>query len=191
MIMRFQKWRVLTAVWSWRNFPSATTTSAHSLVSHIAMHWSIKIHHSHYCRCTSLHFHSPGLSKLHCLKKLSLDENQLSSLDALVLDQLPNLSFLFVENNSISSLHGIQRVCSLVELYIGNNNISMSQDIYCLKVSRRGITMCFGFLFFCLRWYAFFLSGIDKPHYSGPLWESFIGETGKLSNLHGVPPTIP
>lgn len=102
----------------------------------------------------SLHSHSSGLSKLHCLNKLSLDGNQLSSLDALVLDQLPNLSFLSVENNCISSLHGIQRVRSLVELYIGNNHISMSQDIYYLKVSWREITIGFRFLFFCLSSYA-------------------------------------
>lgn len=49
------------------------------------------------------------------------------------LDKLPNLSFLSVENNCITSLHGIQRVRSLLELYIGNNHISTSQDIYFLK----------------------------------------------------------
>uniref|UniRef100_A0A3Q3WLU9 Uncharacterized protein n=1 Tax=Mola mola TaxID=94237 RepID=A0A3Q3WLU9_MOLML len=59
--------------------------------------------------------------------------NQLSSLDASFLDQLQNLSFLSVENNCISSLHGIKRVRSLRELYIGNNQISTSQDIYYLK----------------------------------------------------------
>ncbi|XP_059209989.1 leucine-rich repeat-containing protein 9 isoform X3 [Centropristis striata] len=74
-----------------------------------------------------------GLSKLHCLNKLSIDGNQLSSLDASVLDQLPNLSFLSVENNCISSLHGIHRARSLLELYIGNNHISTSRDIYYLK----------------------------------------------------------
>uniref|UniRef100_A0A3B4XI37 Leucine rich repeat containing 9 n=1 Tax=Seriola lalandi dorsalis TaxID=1841481 RepID=A0A3B4XI37_SERLL len=74
-----------------------------------------------------------SLSKLHCLNKLSVDGNQLSSLDASVLDQLPNLSFLSVENNRISSLHGIQRVRSVLELYIGNNEISTSRDIYYLK----------------------------------------------------------
>lgn len=80
---------------------------------------------------------SSGLSKLNCLRKLSLDGNQLSSLDASFLDQLQNLSFLSVENNCISSLHGIKRVRSLRELYIGNNQISTSQDIYYLKVKRK------------------------------------------------------
>uniref|UniRef100_A0A3Q3WLV3 Uncharacterized protein n=1 Tax=Mola mola TaxID=94237 RepID=A0A3Q3WLV3_MOLML len=70
-------------------------------------------------------------------EKLSLDGNQLSSLDASFLDQLQNLSFLSVENNCISSLHGIKRVRSLRELYIGNNQISTSQDIYYLKVKRK------------------------------------------------------
>lgn len=94
---------------------------------------------------------SPGLPKLHCLNKLSVDGNQLSSLDASVLDQLPNLSFLSVEKNCISSLHGIQRVRSLLEFYIGNNHISTSQDIYYLKVSGREIIV--GFRFCCLSLY--------------------------------------
>ena len=87
--------------------------------------------------CLSLLSFSSGLSKLHCLKKLSVDGNQLSTLDASVLDQLPNLSFLSVENNRISSLHGIHRARSLLELYIGNNHISTSRDIYYLKASGR------------------------------------------------------
>lgn len=77
----------------------------------------------------------PGLSKLHCLKKLSVDGNQLSSLDTSVLDQLPNLDFLSAENNCITSLHGIQRARSLLELYIGGNNIYTTKDIYYLKVN--------------------------------------------------------
>lgn len=129
------------------------------MVSHIVnltmtLYRSIKIHHSRYCDCISLLSVSSGLSKLHCLNKLSLDGNQLSSLDASVLDQLPNLSFLSVENNCISSLHGIQRARSLLELYIGNNHISMSQDIYYLKVSGKEITIGFRFLFCCLSSYA-------------------------------------
>lgn len=82
---------------------------------------------------------SAGLSKLHCLNKLSLDGNQLTALDASVLRHLSKLSFLSVENNSISSLHGIQRARSLLELYIGNNRISCSRDIYCMKVNGRGL----------------------------------------------------
>ncbi|XP_062296863.1 leucine-rich repeat-containing protein 9 [Scomber scombrus] len=74
-----------------------------------------------------------GLSNLHCLNKLSLDGNHLSSLDTSVLDQLPNLFFLSVENNCITSLYGIHRVRSLLELYVGNNQICISRDIYYLK----------------------------------------------------------
>uniref|UniRef100_A0A3P8UK33 Leucine rich repeat containing 9 n=1 Tax=Cynoglossus semilaevis TaxID=244447 RepID=A0A3P8UK33_CYNSE len=74
-----------------------------------------------------------GLSKLTNLHKLSMDGNQLSGLDASVLDSLPNLSFLSVDKNQINSLHGIQRVRSLLELYIGNNQISASRDIFYLK----------------------------------------------------------
>lgn len=139
---------------------------------------------------------SSGLSKLHCLNKLSVNWNQLSSLDASVLDQLPNLTFLSMENNCISSLHGIQRVRSLLELYIGSNQISTSRDIYYLKASRREIrTIGFRFPhhFPCVLSELIcssFFTGIDKPHYSGSLWESFSGETGKLSNLCGVPPTL-
>lgn len=44
-----------------------------------------------------------------------------------------------VENNCISSLHGIQRARSLLELCIGNNQISTSRDIYYLKASGREI----------------------------------------------------
>ncbi|XP_049595742.1 leucine-rich repeat-containing protein 9 isoform X1 [Syngnathus scovelli] len=75
-----------------------------------------------------------GLSHLQNLSKLSMDGNQLSHLDAIVLDQLHNLTFLSLENNVITSLHGIDRCSALLELYAGNNDISLSRDIYYLKV---------------------------------------------------------
>lgn len=75
-----------------------------------------------------------GLTKLSSLSRLSLDGNQLSFLEASVLEQLPSLTFLSVDKNHISSLHGIQRVRSLLELYIGNNHISTTRDIFYLKV---------------------------------------------------------
>ncbi|XP_061650866.1 leucine-rich repeat-containing protein 9 isoform X3 [Phyllopteryx taeniolatus] len=75
-----------------------------------------------------------GLSNLQSLNKLSMDGNQLSSLDASVLDQLHNLIFLSVENNLITSLDGIHKCHALMELYAGNNHISVSRDIYYLKV---------------------------------------------------------
>lgn len=96
-----------------------------------------KLHHSlKSSECMSAPVVSSGLSKLQRLKKLSLNGNQLTSLDSSVLDQLPQLCFLSVEDNSIASLHGIRRARSLLEFYICNNCISMSKDIYCLKVTR-------------------------------------------------------
>ncbi|XP_068615227.1 leucine-rich repeat-containing protein 9-like [Brachionichthys hirsutus] len=74
-----------------------------------------------------------SLPKLHRLTKLSVDGNQLSSLDVSVLDQLPNLSFLSVEKNYISCLCGTKRASALLELYVGDNNISLSQDVRILK----------------------------------------------------------
>uniref|UniRef100_A0A8B9JS32 Leucine-rich repeat-containing protein 9-like n=1 Tax=Astyanax mexicanus TaxID=7994 RepID=A0A8B9JS32_ASTMX len=68
------------------------------------------------------------------LTRLSVNSNQLQCLDGSVLDHLPNLHFLSAERNLIPSLHGVQRSRSLFELYVGNNNISTSRDIYHLKV---------------------------------------------------------
>ncbi|KAL0969049.1 hypothetical protein UPYG_G00222010 [Umbra pygmaea] len=75
-----------------------------------------------------------GISKLPQLTKLSMNGNKLSCLDGTVLDRLPNLHFLSVENNRIGSLCGIQRARSLLELYIGNNLIRTTRDIYYMKV---------------------------------------------------------
>ncbi len=75
-----------------------------------------------------------GLCAMHRLTRLSINSNHLQCLDGDVLDQLPNLHFLSVENNIISSLHGVQRSRSLIELCVGNNDISTTRDIYHLKV---------------------------------------------------------
>lgn len=137
-------------------------------------------------RTEYLHSVSAGLSKLQCLNKLSLNGNHLSSLDYSVLDQMPQLCFLSVENNCVTSLHGIQRARSLQELYVSNNHISMSKDIYCLKVRKSCCTRSFVFYFF------FFmlpvLAGTGWPHHSGPFGES-CGESRKLSDLRVVSPT--
>lgn len=53
-----------------------------------------------------------------------------------MLKQLSDLVFLSVENNSITTLDGIQNVQSLLELYVGNNWISSSRDVHFLKVRR-------------------------------------------------------
>ncbi|KAJ8411732.1 hypothetical protein AAFF_G00153700 [Aldrovandia affinis] len=78
-----------------------------------------------------------GISKLHRLTRLSMNGNHLTGLDGGVLERLPNLHFLSLENNKISSLHGIHRARSLFEFYIGNNNISTTRDIYHLKENYR------------------------------------------------------
>ncbi|XP_057198998.1 leucine-rich repeat-containing protein 9 isoform X1 [Triplophysa rosa] len=67
------------------------------------------------------------------LTRLSINSNHLQCLDGDVLDRLPNLHFLSVEDNIISSLHGLQRSRLLFELYIGNNDISTIREIYHLK----------------------------------------------------------
>ncbi|XP_056616186.1 leucine-rich repeat-containing protein 9 isoform X3 [Triplophysa dalaica] len=67
------------------------------------------------------------------LTRLSINSNHLQCLDGDVLDRLPNLHFLSVEDNIISSLHGLQRSRLLFELYIGNNDISTTREIFHLK----------------------------------------------------------
>uniref|UniRef100_A0AAY4C662 Leucine-rich repeat-containing protein 9 n=1 Tax=Denticeps clupeoides TaxID=299321 RepID=A0AAY4C662_9TELE len=87
--------------------------------------------------CLSLRhspFSPPGLDQLPCLTRLSVNENQIGSLDGSVLDRLPNLHFLSAEKNSIDRLYGVQRARSLLKLYVGNNAIATSRDIYHLKV---------------------------------------------------------
>uniref|UniRef100_A0A8C5DWW1 Leucine rich repeat containing 9 n=1 Tax=Gouania willdenowi TaxID=441366 RepID=A0A8C5DWW1_GOUWI len=74
-----------------------------------------------------------GLPRLHYLNKLSADRNTLTCLETPILGELPNLSFLSLEGNRVSSLHGIHRLRSLLELYISDNQISTTRDIYYMK----------------------------------------------------------
>ncbi|XP_062851756.1 leucine-rich repeat-containing protein 9 isoform X2 [Trichomycterus rosablanca] len=74
-----------------------------------------------------------GVGKLHHLTRLSINSNRLRCLDGSVLDCLSNLHYLSAESNCITSLHGVQRSRVLLELYLGNNIISTSRDIYHLK----------------------------------------------------------
>uniref|UniRef100_A0A3B3TFY9 Leucine rich repeat containing 9 n=1 Tax=Paramormyrops kingsleyae TaxID=1676925 RepID=A0A3B3TFY9_9TELE len=74
-----------------------------------------------------------GLSCLHQLTRLSMNGNRLSSLDTCIFDELPFLHFLSMENNRLGSLRGTQRARSLFELYVGNNRIGATRDIYYLK----------------------------------------------------------
>uniref|UniRef100_A0A9J8BPZ2 Leucine rich repeat containing 9 n=1 Tax=Cyprinus carpio carpio TaxID=630221 RepID=A0A9J8BPZ2_CYPCA len=78
----------------------------------------------HLLNMTSLLYFKDSLCAMHHLTHLSINSNHLQCLDREVLDQLPNLDFLSVENNIISSLHGLQRSQSLSELYVSNNDIS-------------------------------------------------------------------
>ncbi|XP_044128325.1 leucine-rich repeat-containing protein 9 [Bufo gargarizans] len=74
-----------------------------------------------------------GLSKLVKLRHLSMNNNQLTSFDREVIDHLSHLHFLSAENNHISSLAGLQKAHSLIELYLSNNHICNNQEIYHLK----------------------------------------------------------
>ncbi|XP_073775247.1 leucine-rich repeat-containing protein 9 isoform X2 [Danio rerio] len=95
------------------------------------------LEHCHLLEELSLNYNSvsrlEGLCSMPRLTRLSINNNHLQCLDGDILDQLPNLHFLSVENNIISSLHGLQRSRSLFELYVGNNDISTTRDIYHLK----------------------------------------------------------
>ena len=57
--------------------------------------------------CVSFRF-LPGLSKQPKLSWLSLAGNQLSSLDTGILEKLPLLRYLSVQNNEITHLRGLQ-----------------------------------------------------------------------------------
>ncbi|XP_056401266.1 leucine-rich repeat-containing protein 9 isoform X2 [Hyla sarda] len=74
-----------------------------------------------------------GLSKLVKLWHLSINSNQLTSFNREVIDNLSHLHFLSAENNHISSLAGLQKAHSLIELYLSNNQICDNQEIYHLK----------------------------------------------------------
>ncbi|CAB1330974.1 unnamed protein product [Coregonus sp. 'balchen'] len=75
-------------------------------------------------------------AKLHQLSKFSVNGSKLSCLDGNILDRLSNPHFLCVENNCIGPLYRVQRASSLFKLYIGNNIITITRDIYHLKMSR-------------------------------------------------------
>ncbi|XP_073494840.1 leucine-rich repeat-containing protein 9 isoform X2 [Phyllobates terribilis] len=74
-----------------------------------------------------------GLSKLVKLRQLSINRNRLTSFSREVIDNLSHLHFLSAENNHISSLAGLQKASSLIELYLSHNQICNNQEIYHLK----------------------------------------------------------
>ena len=63
--------------------------------------------HTKHCFLCDL-FCDTGLSKLSKLVWLSLAGNNLTNLDTGVLEKLPQLRFLSVENNAITYLRGLQ-----------------------------------------------------------------------------------
>ncbi|XP_072193456.1 leucine-rich repeat-containing protein 9 [Excalfactoria chinensis] len=74
-----------------------------------------------------------GISKLTKLTRLSVNNNHLTSLKRHIFENLSHLHYVSVENNRITSLVGLKKTYSLIELYISNNCISTSQEIYHLK----------------------------------------------------------
>ena len=75
-----------------------------------------------------------GLTRLTKLRHLSLSDNYITVLESSMLEHLSRLKHLSVQCNNISSLSGIQSATSLVELYVGNNNIQNVREIFFLKV---------------------------------------------------------
>ncbi|XP_053088423.1 leucine-rich repeat-containing protein 9 isoform X1 [Pangasianodon hypophthalmus] len=109
----------------WASFNNNQLTHIEGL-QHCPLLEELSLNHNYICTLE-------GACKLQRLTRLSINSNQLRCLDASVLDRLTNLHFLSAEDNCISSLQGVQRSRSLFELYVSNNNISTSRDIYHLK----------------------------------------------------------
>uniref|UniRef100_A0A8C3GD26 U2A'/phosphoprotein 32 family A C-terminal domain-containing protein n=1 Tax=Cairina moschata TaxID=8855 RepID=A0A8C3GD26_CAIMO len=74
-----------------------------------------------------------GISKLTKLTRLSVNDNHLTSLEIHVFENLCHLHYVSIENNRITSLVGLKKTCSLIELYISNNCVSTNQEMYHLK----------------------------------------------------------
>ena len=55
-----------------------------------------------------IHIMYSGLAKLTNLKRLTLDHNNVTSLEINILEELINLEYLSVENNYISSIQGLK-----------------------------------------------------------------------------------
>ncbi|XP_067894912.1 leucine-rich repeat-containing protein 9 isoform X4 [Heterodontus francisci] len=74
-----------------------------------------------------------GISKLTKLTRLSLGNNQLTNLEDSGLNKLTHLHYLSLENNKLCSLRSLQKIYSLIELYLGTNLIHNNCEIYHLK----------------------------------------------------------
>lgn len=83
-----------------------------------------------------------GISKLTKLTRLSINNNLLTGLEKHTFDNMLHLHSLSLENNRITSLSGLQKAFTLIELYISNNYVALNQEIYNLKVTTRGNVFC-------------------------------------------------
>lgn len=84
-----------------------------------------------------------GISKLTKLTRLSMNNNLLTGLEKHTFDNVLHLHSLSLENNRITSLSGLQKAFTLIELYISNNYVALNQEIYNLKVTTWGNVFVF------------------------------------------------
>lgn len=91
-----------------------------------------------------------GISKLTKLTRLSLNNNLLTGLEKHTFDNILHLHSLSLENNKITSLSGLQKAFTLIELYISNNYVALNQEIYNLKVTIWGNVLLLKYLLFVL-----------------------------------------
>ncbi|KAL5249578.1 hypothetical protein ACHWQZ_G018449 [Mnemiopsis leidyi] len=73
-----------------------------------------------------------GLARLTKLQVLHLSNNIIVSLEGAGLEKLTKLWHISLENNNLQNLAGLQ-IPSLIEVYVGNNSIQSSHDVFMLK----------------------------------------------------------
>lgn len=74
-----------------------------------------------------------GVGSLVNLRRLSLCDNFLTVIDSSQLDKLTHLHYLALDANKIQTMAGLQKVRSLIELYVSQNRIGNLRDILFLK----------------------------------------------------------
>ncbi|KAL1791201.1 leucine-rich repeat-containing protein 9 isoform X1 [Sigmodon hispidus] len=74
-----------------------------------------------------------GIARLTKLSRLSMNNNLLTGLEKHTFDNMLHLHSLSLENNRITSLSALQKMFTLIELYVSNNYIAVNQEIYNLK----------------------------------------------------------
>lgn len=84
-----------------------------------------------------------GISNLTKLTRLSINNNLLTGLEKHTFNNMLHLHSLSLENNRITSLSGLQKAFTLIELYISNNYVALNQEIYNLKVTIWGNVFVF------------------------------------------------